>query len=90
MNQSQWNSMSAKDKRSHLMVGTAKIEKQQGVDGRSKVGEAKVITMYSVTLSGVTLGQSSSMSKALRDTAEFLEALDIECEQESTSISTKE
>ena len=82
MNQSQWNAMTAKDKRSHLMNGAARIEKQQGIDGRSKVGEAKVITMYSVTLSGVTLGQSTSLPEALRDTADFLEQLDNDCAQE--------
>ena len=76
MNQKDWNAKSDKEKLAHLFVGETKITKQQAIDGRSKVGVAKVFTVYSVVMSGVTLGQSSSLQKAMRDTAAFLGSLE--------------
>ena len=75
MNQAQWNALTDAEKFTHLTTGRVEIKTRHGVDGSSRVSDVKMITVYSVIMNGVTLGESQSVQTALRDTADFLDSL---------------
>ncbi len=78
LTQQMWDMMSNAEKLQYLNDGPFEVRKQHGIDGRSKVGEARVLTSYAVVMNGVTLNVAYSLSAALRATANYLESLEPE------------
>lgn len=76
LTQQNWDAMSNAERLEYLNSGGLEVRKQHGIDGRAKVGEAQVLTSYSVIMNGVTLGVNRSLPAALRTTAEYLETLE--------------
>jgi hypothetical protein len=76
LTQQMWDMMQPEEKLQYLGDGSFEVRKQHGVDGRSKVGAARVITQYQIVMNGVTLAVDLRLSAALRTTANFLESLE--------------
>lgn len=85
LTQKQWDSKTAVEKLQFLTEGRTDLRQQHAVDGRAKVGEAKVLTLYSVVMGGVTLGESRSVAAAFKDTADFLKSLEDEAANETAN-----
>lgn len=83
MNEKDWNNLSFTEKYQELMSGSMQIEKQAGIDGNSKVGDAKVTTYYRVRIDNVFLNAwDSSLVTALREAATALEGLELQALEE--------
>ena len=76
LTQQQWDAKTPVEKLHFLTEGATELRKQHAVNGKAKVGEAMVMTLYSVVMNGVTLGENRSASVAFKDTAEFLKSLE--------------